>query len=445
MKRLPLSLIIFITIISIVFLIGAKKETEKPVTIVMWWWGEQDEPGLENWLNETIMLYTEENPNVEIEAVLQATDQLIPAFQTAAEARSGPDIEFFWAGSYTMNNAFVGYLSPVSDYWTEEELDTYLAVGQELTYQDKSWTPSFYSTIASLAYNKDIFMEAGLDPENPPTRWDDFLVACEKIKTAGYVPLALGNSSFGGGHYAWLEGPLGGQNLDSLQDYLAQFIGKADPRDNKYTEWLYVLEDFWKKGYINDDVNSLGITQAWEDYFASGKSAMTIIAGGAYRSYIEDLGMNLGIMKVPVYGTGKVAGKANVWRKNFGITDWSENKEVTADFLKFMASEERANAMYEQCGAFSGSKLLDPSIIKDEIGQDLYENLQYSWDGVTNAVTPPFIDAEGYWVAVQKIFANEYTAEQAIDHIVDVINRWQVNNPELFESYKKWGETMKEM
>lgn len=441
-KLLVVSLVLFLGVSMILF--GeAKKEKEKPVTLVMWWWGEQDEPGLEKFINETVELYEKAHPNIKIEAVLQATDQLIPAFQTAADSKSGPDIQFFWAGGYTMENAFLGHLAPVSDYWSEGELNKYIAEAQELTFEGKIWTPSFYSTIASWAYNKDIFKEAGLDPENPPTRWDDFLDACEKIKAAGYIPLALGNKSPGGGHFAWLEGPLGGQNLDSLKDYLAQFVGLANPRDTKYTEWLYKLEDLWKRGYINSDVNTLEFYQMWEDYFATEKAAITIIPGGAYRSYIEDLGLNLGVMKVPVFGTGKSAGKANVWRKNLGITSWSKNKEVAADFLKFMASEERANAMYKTCGAFSGSKLLDPSIITDEIGRDLYENLQYTWDGVSNAVTPPYIDYEGYWTATQKIFSNEYTAEQAVDHIVDVIQRWQKNNPELFESYKKWGETMK--
>lgn len=37
-----------------------------------------------------------------------------------------------------------------------------------------------------LWYNKDIFVAAGLDPENPPRTYEEFVAACEAIKRAGY-------------------------------------------------------------------------------------------------------------------------------------------------------------------------------------------------------------------------------------------------------------------
>ncbi|MEM1867671.1 MAG: extracellular solute-binding protein [Thermosphaera sp.] len=37
-----------------------------------------------------------------------------------------------------------------------------------------------------LWYNKDIFAAAGLDPENPPRTYEEFVAACEAIKRAGY-------------------------------------------------------------------------------------------------------------------------------------------------------------------------------------------------------------------------------------------------------------------
>lgn len=39
-----------------------------------------------------------------------------------------------------------------------------------------------------LYYNKDIFREAGLDPENPPMNRQDFEAACEAIKKIGKLP-----------------------------------------------------------------------------------------------------------------------------------------------------------------------------------------------------------------------------------------------------------------
>jgi len=35
-------------------------------------------------------------------------------------------------------------------------------------------------------HNKDIFREAGLDPENPPQTMDEFVAAADAIRDAGY-------------------------------------------------------------------------------------------------------------------------------------------------------------------------------------------------------------------------------------------------------------------
>ena len=48
-----------------------------------WWWGEQEAPGLEGWLNESVKLYMEESGN-EIRPTLQDTSVVISEFQTAS-------------------------------------------------------------------------------------------------------------------------------------------------------------------------------------------------------------------------------------------------------------------------------------------------------------------------------------------------------------------------
>lgn len=423
---------------------ASETKAAEPVKLTIWWWGEQDEPGIEKWINESVDLYQQQNPNVTIELVLQSTDTLISAFQTAAQSKSGPDIQFFWAGYLTMGNAFNGYLAPISDYWSAEDLAT-LAYPAEVTYQGKVWAISFYNTIAPMIYNKDIFTKAGLDPNTPPADWVAFLDACKKIKAAGFVPLGLGNKAETANHTQWMEGPLGGQNMDGPKDYLNVSVGAggADYKDKKYSEWWYKLEELYKNGYINDDVNSLGLNEAMEDLFATGKAAMTIAPGGLIRNFNEILNNNVGIMKVPVFGTGKAAGKANVWRKNWGITDWCQNKQAAADFLKFTASAERSAAFYTACGAFPGTTNFDPSIVTDDIGKALYESLKFSFDGINNAFIPNFVDQEGMWVASQKLFSGEYTAEQAVNYVADTFSKWQQDDPEGLKQFQSWAEGMK--
>jgi multiple sugar transport system substrate-binding protein len=65
----------------------------EPIKLVIWWWGEQEAPGAQKFMDETIAEYQKLHPNITIEAVLQSTDTLIPSFQAAAAAKDGPDIQ----------------------------------------------------------------------------------------------------------------------------------------------------------------------------------------------------------------------------------------------------------------------------------------------------------------------------------------------------------------
>ena len=122
---------------------------------------------------------------------------------------------------------------------------------------------------------------------------------------------------------------------------------------------------------------------------------------------------------------------------------WSPNKDVAADFLSFLCSAERSNAMYKASGAFSSSPNLDPSVVTDQPGKDLYEALQYSLDGISNSYTPPFLDNEGFWMATQKLFTGEYDAEKAIDHMVGAIAKWKEQYPDSYKSFQEWAEGLK--
>lgn len=418
------------------------EEEAKPVKLVMWWWGEQEAKGMEGWLNESINLYQKDNPNVTIEAVLQPTEQLIPAFITAAQSRSGPDIQFLFASIFAMEHVFAGRVAPLSDYWSEEEIAN-LQFPKEITYNDKVWISRYYSSINPMIYNKDIFQKVGLDAEKPPATWDEFLDACEKLKSAGYIPLAIGDKESNTSHFQWFAGYFGAQNLDSVYEFLRAIIGEEKLTDPKYAEWFTKIYELYKLGYINSDASSLDMYQA-NEYFAKGEAAMTAAASGNCKLFDQALGGNkIAIMKVPVFGTGKLAGKQSVFRKNLAITEWSPNKETAADFLRFIATPDRLKAMYDACGVFPGNLQFKPEWITDPFDRAAYESLLESSDGVQSGFIPPYIDAEGYWVAGQKLFAGELTPEQAAQWVEDTAEKWRKDQPEIVEALTVWTEGMK--
>ena len=67
----------------------------------MWWWGEQELPGLQAYVDDSVKSYT----TATVKPMLQDTAVVISQFQTAAAAGQPPDIQFLWNGIYHMASA----------------------------------------------------------------------------------------------------------------------------------------------------------------------------------------------------------------------------------------------------------------------------------------------------------------------------------------------------
>src|SRR5688572_14047767 len=74
--------------------------------MAMWWWGEQELPGLQGYVDEVVKNYSAAT----IKPMLQDTAVVISQFQTAAAAGNAPDIQFLWNGIYHMESVWLGYL-----------------------------------------------------------------------------------------------------------------------------------------------------------------------------------------------------------------------------------------------------------------------------------------------------------------------------------------------
>src|SRR2546426_3271928 len=169
-----------------------------PVNLTMWWWGEQEAAGAKDWLAQTVKLYQQKHPSVTIKTVLQTTNGLVPAFKAAAAAKKGPDIQYFWGGIWSLEDAWAGSTKPVSDYIPASELKHYLNTAED-TYNGKTWTAGWYVQPSfPVLYRKDVLAKAGLQP---PRTWPQLLAACDKLNAKGITPIAGGIN--GGGARGW--------------------------------------------------------------------------------------------------------------------------------------------------------------------------------------------------------------------------------------------------
>src|SRR4051794_34435346 len=227
-----------------------------PVHLTMWWWGEQEAAGAKGWLADTVKLYEKKHPNVTIKTVLQTTDGLIPAFKAAAAAKKGPDIQYFWGGIWSLDDAWSGNTKPVSDYIPKAELAHYLNAKED-TYDGKVWTAPWYVQPSfPVLYRKDVMAKAGV---KVPATWSALLNACDRLNAKGITPIAGGikDGWFGG----WLFSIIGAQGITSISDVLDATTGKAKFTDPKLAAFWTRLQDLRDHKCWNNDINSLELYQ----------------------------------------------------------------------------------------------------------------------------------------------------------------------------------------
>jgi raffinose/stachyose/melibiose transport system substrate-binding protein len=408
----------------------------EPVKLVIWWWGEQEAPGAQAWLEETMAKYKEAKPNVSFEAVLQSTDTLIPAFQSAAAAKQGPDIEYFWGGVWTLENAWNGSLIPIDDLFPAEEKGHWIN-NFERSYDGKLWGVPWYLSGNPFVYNPELFANAGVDP-NAVKTWDDLIAACGKLKAAGVVPISGGlkDGWFGG----WLFSILGRQGADSEKDFMQAVLTEGAFLDPKFSEWWSKLAELKDAGCWNEDINSVDYQQG-QDLFVQGKSAMifgndTFLAGWA-----KDLGWDkMGVMMVPKYGTGKLADTYVTTAQGWGITSWSEHPQDAADFLQFMHTPERVNAWFEATGVLPADNRLDTGLIQQDQLKQIYEwDTQAAGPNLENFI-PSIMDEQANFACTQLLFAGEKTPAQCAELTEEVLAKWREQSPDQVQNFENWAK-----
>jgi ABC-type glycerol-3-phosphate transport system substrate-binding protein len=409
-------------------------------TLKMSWWGEQEAPGLQKWLNEAIAKYKEQSGNT-IEPTLQDTSVVISEFQTASAANNAPDIQYFWNGIYHMESAWLGYIEPLNGLVSDELLKTSNATPLSV-FGGKQYRLGWYGQSIIYIYNKEMFDKAGLDANTPPKSWDDLLNACDKLKSANFTPIVGGLKDGPWGE--WYMGHGLTQNLDAPSEALDLFAANLDWREPKYWEHWAKLEELWKAGFLNNDMNSIDLYPGI-DLFGAGKGAMTAIAMALVPAQQKALGAEkVGAMIFPIFGKGKMAGKPIIDTAGIGISSQSKNKEGAADFLTFLMAEEQLRSFYSQVGALPVNTTWDGQEIKDPLTKELWSNW-VKGDGVVyiSNLMPTLFWTDAMFVNSQKIIAGESTGEQAGELAQSVAQKWREQNPDLLEKYTVWAKELK--
>ena len=337
-----------------------------------WLWGEGDLPGMDNWMASRVAEYTKLHPEVSINIVSQSTDTLTGAFRLAAQGRSGPDIATQWATLPTLTAYWNGSAVAISDYIPASETDNWINTSEN-TVDGKIISMPLYLIGVPLVWNKDMFRQAGLDPDKAPETWSDFLEACAALKAEGLTPFGMGNKD---GYFgAWMFSIFAKQELDSLEQLKSAFADTGsfnmDQLGGVLLKLYTMMQELVQKGYLNTDVASLDLAQG-SQLFPQKKAAMALNTDSVVMSWGRILGSDaIGVARPPRWGTGELAKTYNVTQSSGAfITSWAEAKLAAATFLAWLHQPENLVSL-AQIGAFPADKRFPIETISDPLAQRL--------------------------------------------------------------------------
>jgi multiple sugar transport system substrate-binding protein len=153
-----------------------------------------------------------------------------------------------------------------------------------------------------LHYNRDLFEQAGLDPDQPPTTWDEVREYAKKITDAtgkaGYAQMAINNT--GGWQLTAQTVARGGRTQVDNEDGSAE--STIDNEAAKATlEFLHDLK--WEDGSFGSKVDLDWGTINQE--FAAGNIGMYTSGSDVYTALVRDFGLEpdvYGLAVVPIEG-----------------------------------------------------------------------------------------------------------------------------------------------
>ncbi|ACQ81091.1 extracellular solute-binding protein family 1 [Beutenbergia cavernae DSM 12333] len=274
--------------------------------------------------------------DVSVEAVYAGSyaDTMTKA-QTASRSGDGPDLAVLLTTDlYTLtDNDLILPLDELDDdlSWTEEQFfPGFLAGGQA---EGQLWSLPFQRSTIVQYYNKELFEQAGLDPEAPPTTWEELATTAAALQEAGVAEygIEIPSTQFGN----WMLQAMAIQSgvedtagVDGMVEYLGD-DGTIEAMD----WWL----DLTESGVMPSGTTEWASTP--ED-FLQGRTAMMWHTTGNLTNVRTNASFEFGVSMLPANTEpGSPTGGGNLYVFDTGD---DARQQAAYEFSRCLTEPERA-------------------------------------------------------------------------------------------------------
>ncbi len=296
-----------------------QEEVYDPITVSFWngWTGNDGDI-----LFDLVEEFNRENPyNITIEMDINAEFQ--EKFAAACAANQGPDMVL---GANNYKFLFQDYLIDMNEAFNSTSLkreDFVPSFMEACSLDDELYVLPFQITGRYMYWNKDLFADAGLDPEAPPTTYEEWAEYASIIEDESKNIYGSGiqyNNVF---HNLQIVQRFGGLFVSEEADgsFKANFEGNEG-----YANFLK-----WFKGMVDNGSNP--IESDTESMMRAGQIGIT--NSGAYlNAGLKEAGINYGVTLLPATDIGEINPNSV---SGFSITTFAseEAREAALRFVEW--------------------------------------------------------------------------------------------------------------
>lgn len=282
------------------------------------------------------------NPDIKVKDVFKQSQQITAEVQAALAAERPVDIATVIGKNivFFLNNTPAVDMVAASEgdtAWLEGYLPNFLDLGRE---GDAVYAiPHAYGT-PMLYYNRDIFTQAGLDPDAPPKTWAEVLEAAKTI---------TGNTGLPG--VAHLHASMGDYGTMVMVTNAGATYLTPDGTEARFDSpegiaMLQIWQDMAKTG-----VMPVATDREWSAAFQAGQLGMYLTSSAALRPFVKaaDGRFDLGVANYPLF-QDKPRRVNNSGGALMLYAPEGPRRDAAMKLLRFISSKEIANRWSRESG-----------------------------------------------------------------------------------------------
>lgn len=284
-----------------------------------------------------VAAWNEENPDRPIELSYVQHDQMVPNLSRAIASGDVPDLmglDLIYGPQF----ASLGHLEDITDQIGDDPNLGTASPGhiEVATWDDRLYGVPLYADVSVLFWNKDLFSQAGLDPETPPGSLAD-------IHDMAAAITALGDGNYG----YYLPGNCAGCNIFTFAPMIwaSDDDAKIEPTSagdeplvgdiKPVLEWARMMHN---EGLI-DPAAQAETGETFAEVFGSGK--VGIMGTGNFNvALLQDQNpdLDLGVTVIPGLQSGQSSSFAG--GDIVTVPKGSDRVEDAVDFMKWLLTDE---------------------------------------------------------------------------------------------------------